>query len=209
MPSFWSQVWCQCRHLFSGLSRLLVPKPGWNMGQQTPSLVRGEFQPPRPIALLIPQAPAAAVGCPARPAGRSTACFSPRVWGTHVGAVVMRASCGRADAMSLVLSRIPPLDQVWGRGQRAGLGLRSTFPAARHPPPDSPPPSPTGAVRPPAAPPGGPGARSVCSVVEMVTGSQLENDWPADLNVVPEEHRDWSVGRPGGLSTPGLNSNET
>lgn len=63
------------------------------------------------------------------PAGRlQYRLLRPRVWGTHVGAVVTCTSCGRADAMSMVQSRIPPLDRSWGRGQRAGLGPRSSAP---------------------------------------------------------------------------------
>lgn len=30
-----------------------------------------------------------------------------------------------------------------------------------------------------------------------VAWPQLENDWPAELNVFPKEHCDWSGGRPG------------
>lgn len=191
------------RHLVSGLSRLLVPKPGWKTAAtdpiQGPSTVRGpgfgrhapfHFRPHRPVLRLsqlllldgqpgrsaaVPLASAPECGAHTRAVDRLTRCPcavsdsapGPGLGGARgLGAGPEGGIVPQTHVLLLcLLLCLPP---------RLGARLPLLLVALERRP-------------------HGTCARCVCvhlatskwGVVEMVTASQLENDWPADLNVVP------------------------
>lgn len=186
------------RHLVSGLSRLLLPKPGWNTAAtdpiQGPSTVRGpgfgrhapfHFRPHRPVLrlsqlLLLDSQPGRSAAVPLASAPEC---------GAHTRAVDRLTRCRCVVSDSAPGPGLGAGPECWGRGQRGDapqthvllLCLLLCLPPR------------LGARLPLLLVALETCARCECvhlatsiwGVVEVVTGSQLENDWPADLNVVP------------------------
>lgn len=123
------------------------PPPGseaWlEYGATDPIPRPGRVPAATPHCTFDPTGPGCCCRLPSPPAGRSTACFSPRVWGTHVGAVVMRAQAveGLMQCLWCCLASRP-----WTRSGGGARGrdwasearsppLGTPLPTPPHPPP--------------------------------------------------------------------------